>query len=79
MTTEQDRVIVTTGSTAQASQMQVQHRDFPDIRAEGENRAAAAAQLVNHLTRALDSALTTWRRVTIQAAIADVQAYIAAG
>ena len=34
MATEQDRVIVMTGSTAQA--ILIHHRDFPEIRAEGE-------------------------------------------
>jgi hypothetical protein len=73
MATAETRVIVTTGSSGQANQATVHHRDFPEIRAEGENPHAAAAQLVNHLTRALDSALTTWRRDQIQQAIADVQ------
>jgi hypothetical protein len=73
MATAETRVIVTTGSAGQANQAVVHHRDFPEIRAEGENPVAAAAQLVNHLTRALDSALTPWRRETIEKAIADVQ------
>ena len=71
MATEQDRVIVTTGSTAQATQ--IHHRDFPEIRAEGESPSAAATNLANHLTRALDSALTKWRRDAIEQAIAEVQ------
>jgi hypothetical protein len=33
--------------------------------------------LANHLTRALDSALTDWRRQTLNQAIADVQAFAA--
>jgi hypothetical protein len=73
MATEQDRVIVTTGSTAQATQ--IHHRDFPEIRAEGESPAAAANNLTNHLTRALDSALTKWRRDAIEQAIAEVQEF----
>lgn len=73
MATEESRVIVTAGSAGHANQTQVHHRDFPEIRAEGETPAAAAAHLVNHLTRTLDSALTTWRRDQIQQAIADVQ------
>jgi hypothetical protein len=75
MATAETRVIVTTGSAGQANQAQVHHRDFPEIRAEGENPQAAAGQLVNHLTRALDSALTPWRRETIENAIADVQEF----
>ena len=75
MATEQDRVIVTTGSTAQATL--IHHRDFPEIRAEGETPAVAAANLANHLTRALDSALTKWRRDAIEQAIAEVQEFAA--
>jgi hypothetical protein len=77
MSTDSSRVIVTTGATANASQ--VHHRDFPEIRAEGETPAVAARNLANHLVRALDSALTKWRRDTIQQAIADVQAFVSQG
>ncbi len=73
MATEQDRVIVTTGSTAQATQLH--HRDFPESRADGPTPAEAAANLANHLTRALDSALTKWRRDAIEQAIAEVQEF----
>ena len=73
MATDQDRVIVTTGSTSQATQ--IHHRDFPEIRAEGENPSAAAFNLANHLTRALDSALTKWRRDAIEQAIAEVNEF----
>jgi hypothetical protein len=76
MTTDTARVIVAPCSTGHTNQMQAHHRDFPEIRAEGDTAAAAAAQLVNHLTRALDSALTVWRRETIQQAIADVQEFV---
>ena len=75
MATDQDRVIVTTGATAQATL--VHHRDFPEIRAEGESPEAAATNLANQLTRALDSALTKWRRDAIEQAIAEVQAFAA--
>jgi hypothetical protein len=75
MATEQDRVIVTTGSTAQATL--IHHRDFPEIRAEGETPAAAANNQATHLTRALDSALTKWRRDAIEQAIAEVQEFAA--
>ena len=54
MSDEASSIIVTTGLTSSA--VYVHHRDFPEIRAEGENPVAAAHQLVNHLTRALDSA-----------------------
>ena len=65
------RVIVTEGSTAGTSQ--VQHQDFPEIRAQGETPTIAAAHLSNQLTRALDTALTTWRRDAIQQAMADLE------
>lgn len=74
MDSEQSSVIVSTGGMAQTAQ--VHHRDFPEIRAEGESPEHAASQLVNHLTRALDSALTVWRRDQIEKAIADVQSYV---
>lgn len=77
MATEQSRVIVTTGATAQA--VQIHHRDFPEIRAEGVSAPDAAANLANHLTRALDSALTKWRRDAIQQAIDEVRAFASAG
>ncbi|WP_169975281.1 hypothetical protein [Tautonia rosea] len=73
MSQGEDRVIVTAGATAGLAA--VHHRDFPEIRAEGDNPADAASQLVNHLTRALDSALTDWRRKSIELAIADVKSY----
>jgi hypothetical protein len=75
METEPSRVIVTLSATSSAAC--VHHRDFPEIRAEGSSRKEAAAHLVNHLTRALDSALTDWRRERVNEAIADVQAFVA--
>jgi hypothetical protein len=78
MATEQTqtKVIITTGATGHASQVHAHHRDFPEIRAEGESPTVAATQLVNHLTRALDSALTPWRRDAIQQALDDVKAFL---
>lgn len=76
-TADLSRVIVTPGATADAAT--VHHRDFPEIRSQGENPKAAASHLVNQLNRALDSALTNWRRDTIQQAIADVQAFVEHG
>jgi hypothetical protein len=77
MASEASRVIVATGATANTTS--VHHRDFPEIRAEGETPEIAAAHLANQLTRALDSALTTWRRETIVRAIAEVQEFAARG
>jgi hypothetical protein len=73
MASVQSPVIVATGATAHSTS--VHHRDFPEIRAEGETPALAATNLANQLTRALDSALTQWRRETLGQAIADVQAF----
>ena len=67
--------IIVTPSPASTS-TQVHHRDFSEIRAEGRSVHEAAEHLVHHLTRALDSALTDWRRQGIDQAIADVKAFI---
>ena len=72
--TDKGKVIVVMG-TAAAGGTSVHHRDFPEIRAEGATPGDAAGQLVNQLTRALDSALTKWRRETVEQAIADVRAF----
>ena len=77
MPTDESRVIVMEGATAQA--IRVHHRDFPEIRADGETPCAAAEHLANQLSRALDSALTDWRRETLNRAIADVRAFAARG
>lgn len=73
MECDKGRVIVSPCATAGA--VQVHHHDFPEIRAQGASPADAAAHLVNQLTRALDTALTHWRRETIEQAIADVRAF----
>ena len=54
----------------------VHHQDFPEIRADGESPQDAAVHLANQLRRALDTALTNWRRQAIEAAIADVEAFL---
>lgn len=77
MSTDDCPVTVTEGATANAHR--VFHRDFPDIRAEGETPTVAANHLANQLTRALDSALTDWRRETLNKAIAEVHAFVAKG
>jgi hypothetical protein len=74
MSTTETRVIVTPGATAQATR--VHHRDFPEIRADGPTPKAAAEHLANLLVRALDSALTDWRRDTLNRAADDVKAFV---
>jgi hypothetical protein len=73
MPSDSSRVIVKVGNTAGSAE--VHHRDFPEIRAHGKSPTEAASHLVHQLTRALDTALTNWRRDTIQQAIADIQAF----
>ena len=72
MDADPSRVIVTTGATAHTNQ--VHHRDFPEVRAEGETPEVAAAHLANQLVRALDSA-PPWRRQAIEEAIVEIQAF----
>jgi hypothetical protein len=74
METDVKRVIVTpSGTTAAAC---VHHRDFPEIRADAGSPAEAAGHLLNKLVCALDSALTDWRRQSVDQAIADVRAFL---
>ncbi len=74
MDTDASRVIVTSSGTRTA--VTVHHRDFPEIRAEGGSPKEAASHLVNKLVAALDSALTDWRRATIDHAVADVRSFV---
>ena len=74
MDTDVKRVIVTPSTTSAATS--VHHRDFPEIRAEAGSPQEAAGHLVNKLVCALDSALTDWRRQSVEQAIADVRAFV---
>jgi len=74
METNLKRVIVT--MSASATTAVVHHRDFPEIRAEGGSPKEAASHLVNKLACTLDTALTDWRRETLDHAIADVKAFV---
>jgi hypothetical protein len=71
------KVIIAPSDTSSAAT--VHHQNFPEIRAEGSSAKEAAEMLVNKLTRALDSALTDWRRERMDEAIADVQAFVEKG
>lgn len=73
MSAEENPLIFIEGATADATR--VYHRDFPEIRADGNDQKAAAEHLANQLTRALDSALTDWRRETLNKAIAEITAF----
>jgi hypothetical protein len=74
MDIDSKRVIVT--KSAGSSTAIAHHRDFPEIRAEGGSPREAASHLVNKLACILDTALTDWRRETVDHAIADVKAFI---
>ena len=71
MSEPSDKLVVSQGLTAQS--VQIYHRDFPEIRSEGSTLAEAKVNLANQLTRALDSALTDWRRDLIQKTIAEIK------
>ncbi len=53
----------------------VHHRDFPEIRGEGESPKDAAEQLAERLFLTLDHAPSAWRRESVQKAIEDVRAF----
>jgi hypothetical protein len=74
MDTDLKRVIVTISTSS--TRAVVHHRDFPEIRAEGGSPKEAASHLVNKLACTLDSALTDWRRETLDNAVADVKAFV---
>ena len=52
------------------------HRDFPEIRGEGETHLEAAEKLAERLTFALDGAGSDWHRAHIESAIEDVKAFV---
>lgn len=49
------------------------HRDFPEIRSEGETAEQAIGELLHHLTAALDSVGSERHRELVQRAIVDVR------
>lgn len=53
----------------------VHHREFPEVRGEGDSLEDAAAHLAGLLERTLDSAPSDWRRQGIERAIEDVRAF----
>jgi hypothetical protein len=73
MSTATQSIIISADSTASGAQ--AYHHEFPEIRARGRSPVDAAERLVNQLVRALDSALTTWRREALEKAIADARAF----
>jgi hypothetical protein len=73
MEADPSHVIVGPGTICGGTQ--VHHEGFPELRVEGETTCEAAQHLINELTKILDSALTSWRRETVQHTIDDVQAF----
>ena len=53
----------------------VHHRDFPEVRGEGNSPEDAAERLAQQLFRTLDSAPSDWRREILNRAIDDVRAF----
>jgi hypothetical protein len=75
MPTVEPAVVVVTGATE--NETKVYHRDFPEIRGDGKTPHEAACRLEDQFTNALDTALTDWRRETLNKAMADVKAFVA--
>lgn len=71
MSESSEKLVVSQGLTSQS--VQIYHRDFPEIRSEGGSLDEAKKNLALHLTRALDSALTDWRRDLILKTIAEIE------
>lgn len=57
----------------------VHHRDYPEVRGEGNSPEDAAAHLADLLARTLDSAPSDWRRESLERAIEDVRAFARRG
>lgn len=75
MIQDSGRVVVTAGDRSSVSChcFVVYHRDFPEVRAEGESPQAAADRLAVLLSRTLDNAPSDWRRESLGRAIEDVR------
>jgi hypothetical protein len=76
MAGDPSRVIVNQVPGTFMPQVQTNHKDFPEIRGEGGSAKESARLLVNHLCQALDTALTDWRRSSIEGAIEDAKAFV---
>ena len=78
MGTDRNRVVVASGvcDCHTIHSTHAHHRDFPEIQAEGESPAYAAARLINQFAGVLDTASDRWRREAVEQAIADVKAFV---
>jgi hypothetical protein len=77
MTADPDKIIVTTGATADA--VQVHHHDIPELHSDGESPVIAAENLANALTREVDSVSDDHHREAFRRALADVRAFVERG
>src|SRR4051812_32119218 len=57
---------------------EVRHRDFPEIRGEGESPEAALRDLARRLTGVLDIAITRRHREQLERALGDVRSFVSA-
>ena len=78
METDRNRVVVAEGvcDCHGVHLTRVHHRDFPDIHAEGETPAIAAAYLAGQLTRILDAPLDVASRESAERALDDILLFI---
>jgi hypothetical protein len=73
MATDSARVLV---ETDEIPQYHAHHRDFPDLRADGESPRAAATNLALDLEREIEVAADDLHREPLQHALTDVQAFV---
>lgn len=81
MGTDSNPIVVTTGVCRQCDSVHtttVYHRDYPEVRAEGDSPALAATELRGRLGRTLESTVDRWRMEPVREAIADIDAFLAA-
>jgi hypothetical protein len=52
------------------------HRDFPEVKAEGESPRAAATHLAEELAKELDCTPDSWHQGSLQQALTDLCAYV---
>jgi hypothetical protein len=81
MTSHPDQVIVSAEDYTYASVHSscARHRNFPEVRAQGNSPKDAAARLAVILARNLDDAPSDWRREIVQEALEDVRAFVELG
>ena len=77
MTADPNRIIVTTGATADA--VQVHHHNIPELHPDGESPETASENLPRALTRKIDGVPDDHHREAIRRALADVRAFVERG